>query len=118
MEGGDIYDGVAITIAKADHVESTVTVNNHPATAAADGSHAMHVGDALQLHSVVTLGGKSMVFTEHGLLPTYSDETIVGSENMTFGATDIEYAIAKSAGTARPNEQGEPAWGGEARASP
>ncbi len=98
---GNIYDAVDLTIAKADHVESTLLVNGHAATASANGSYDVHVGDALQVHSVVSVGGKSMVFTRHGLLPSYSDEAIVGSDTtVLIGATDIEYAIAKSPGTA------------------
>jgi hypothetical protein len=42
-----------------------------------------------------------MLFSNHGLLPSYSAPSVVGSDGTVLGGdTDIEYAIAKSAGTA------------------
>jgi len=98
---GDVVDSAPFTIAPADRIDQSVTIANQPATAASDGSYAAHVGDPIEIHSVVYSGDQKMVFTKHGLDPSYSDTEVVASDpNVTLGATDTEYAVAKAPGDA------------------
>jgi hypothetical protein len=98
---GAVVDTAAFTIAAADQVKQDVTVAGKAASAGSDGAYAARTGDKIQVHSTVLSAGKPMVFTRHGLEPSYSDPSIVAYDpSVTIGATDIEYAIAKSPGTA------------------
>lgn len=98
---GNLVDSIALTIAKADRIDTTVNLNDKPATAGAGGVFAVSVGDKIAIHSSVLSGGRTMVFTRHGLSQTYSDPKVIGTDaSVILGATDTENAVATAPGAA------------------
>jgi hypothetical protein len=97
---GNTVDSVGFAVRPAERIDSTVSVNGAAVQKASDGTYPARAGDRVSVHSVVYSGTAAMVFTKHGLIPEYSDSTVLASAGDTLGATDVEDAVAKGPGTA------------------
>jgi hypothetical protein len=98
---GRVVDSAPFSIAPADRIDQSVLVDGRAAAPGADGSYAVHVGDHIEVRSTVYSGDQKMVFTQHGLEPSYSHPDVVASDpSVVLGATDVEYAVAKAPGDA------------------
>ena len=95
---GATVDSVGFSVRPAERVDATVTVNGVTVQKASDGTYPAHAGDRVSVHSVVYAGSTPMVFTKHGLIPSYSDSAVLSSAGDTGGATDVEESVAKGPG--------------------
>ncbi len=101
---GATIDSAGFAVRPADRIETVVKVAGAEAAKGEGGAYLAHVGDPVSVHSTVFSGDTPMVFTKHGLLPTYSDTAVLASAASRGlalgGATDVEDAVAEGAGTA------------------
>jgi hypothetical protein len=95
-----VVDAVMFTIAPANRIQQTVTVNNQPARADAQGTYAVRVGDRISITSAAYSGSQELVFTTNGLAPSFSNPDVVAPDSDLLGATGVEDAYAKAAGDA------------------
>jgi hypothetical protein len=101
LDGGlNVVDTVSFSVEQAHEIKTIVAVNGQQTLPGADGAYPVHVGDGIEIQSLVTsAGGEAMVYTEHGLIPSYSDSSVVASNPCADG-TDIEDSVARGPGTA------------------
>jgi hypothetical protein len=97
---GGVVDTATFSVEPAKAIQTLVALNGQQAFLGANGAYPVHVGDAIALQSLVTsAGGLGMVYTEHGLIPSYSDSSVVASNPCSDG-TDIEDSVAQAPGAA------------------
>jgi hypothetical protein len=101
LDGGlNVVDTVSFSVEQAHEIKTIVAVNGQQALPGSDGAYLVHVGDGIEIQSLVTsAGGEAMVYTTHGLIPSYSDSSVVASNPCADG-TDIEDSVARGPGTA------------------
>jgi hypothetical protein len=97
---GNVVDTVPFSVEQAQTIQSIVGINGKEVQPGADGAYAVHVADSIAIQSLVTsAGGQAMVYTEHGLIPSYSNSSVVASNPCSDG-TDIEDSVAVAHGSA------------------
>jgi hypothetical protein len=94
-----VVDSAPFAILQAQEIQEIVAIDGQQASPGPDGAYAVHVGDAIAIQSLVTAGGLAMVYTQHGLIPSYSNPVVVASRPCG-GSTDIEDSTASGPGTA------------------
>lgn len=98
---GSVVDRATFHVRPADRIDVSVKVNHVAVQSPADGVFHAYVGDSISIHTEAFSGGKSMVFSYHGLSQRYENPAVVGPvDAVILGATDTEYAEAKGRGTA------------------
>jgi hypothetical protein len=108
---GAVVDSGSFEVHPAASIDTTVNAqigqgDSQPVKAGADGAYTVKVGAKVDVDFVVKdSSGTQLVFTEHGVVPSYSNTAALKSDpnpfNNILGATDTEYAVAGGQGDAQ-----------------
>jgi hypothetical protein len=108
---GAVVDTGSFVVHAAASIDTTVYAvnvegNRTLVTAGADGAYTVKIGSKINVDFVVKdSDGTALVFTQHGVVPTYSDSKTIGSDSdpalSIIGNTDTEYAVAGAKGDAQ-----------------
>ncbi len=107
---GLVVDSAPMTVHAATKITANVSSQPHggtstPATAGADGAYTVQVGnDVVVSFGATDAQGGNLIFTQHGIVPTYSDPKVLSVTtdilDKAFSGAGTERAVAHAVGDA------------------